>query len=118
MGSAGAASATYRKAVNEIADALGTDPTHTKYPSLDFDEAVDAIPEEMKKKALEWYERGIKRGMAHATDLMASGDISVSDGVVTAPATIKLKVRTKFKGEDWESRQVLVNCGEIGFKAE
>lgn len=116
--SAGAAPATYRKAVNGIADALGKDPVHSKYPGSDFEDALDSIPEELKKKALEWYERGIKRGMAHATDLMASGDIKIADGVVTAPVKMKLKVRTRFQGEDWVSREVTIKSVDIGFKTE
>jgi hypothetical protein len=36
----GAASATYRKAVNRIAETLHQEPSHSKYPELDFDIAI------------------------------------------------------------------------------
>jgi hypothetical protein len=78
----GAASATYRKAVNGIASAVGLPPSHSKYPSEDFEAALESIPDALKEKALEWYIRGIKQGMAKATDLMAEGTIYVQDGTV------------------------------------
>lgn len=112
----GAASATYRKAVNGIAEVLDKDPNHSRYPSLDFEEALADIPDAMKKKAIEWYVRGIKRGMAKATDLMADGDIYIEKGTVNAPNTINVKVRTKFQGSPWESLKVKVKSNEIGFK--
>ncbi|MDQ6974257.1 MAG: hypothetical protein Q9M10_05185 [Mariprofundaceae bacterium] len=112
----GAASATYRKAVNKIANVLDKDPNHSRYPSLDFDEALADIPDAMKEKAVEWYVRGIKRGMAKATDLMAKGDIYIEKDTVIAPDNISVNVRIKFKGGDWESLQVMVKSKEIGFK--
>ncbi|MFZ6780421.1 hypothetical protein ACO0LD_26625 [Undibacterium sp. Ji83W] len=111
-----AASATYRKAVNDIAEALDQEPSHSMYPSLDFETAIEGIPEAIKEKAIEWYIRGIKRGMAKATDLMAEGTIYIQDDIVRAPANIKLKVRTKLKGQDWEQRSVIVRSTEIGFE--
>lgn len=52
--SVGAASATYRKAVNGIANAIKTDPRHTKYPSEDFQDMLDEIPEAMCERAFQW----------------------------------------------------------------
>jgi len=52
-----AAAATYRKAVNGIAEALDKEPTNSKYPSLDFEAAPEGIPEAIKKKARSTYER-------------------------------------------------------------
>ncbi|CAJ3456006.1 Uncharacterised protein [Burkholderia pseudomallei] len=116
--SAGASSATYRKVVNALAEkVLDQDPRHTRYPSQDFELLLDEIPEAMKAKALEWYERGIKRGMARATDLMASGKITLENGTVYAPAEIQVRVKTKFRGEEWESREFTVDAEEIGFKS-
>jgi hypothetical protein len=112
----GAASATYRKAVNGIAEALDLEPSHSKYPSSDFEAALEAIPDAMKEQAIEWYIRGIKRGMAKATDLMAEGKIYVQDGSVCAPAKIELKVRTKLRGGEWDRHAVKVLATEIGFE--
>jgi hypothetical protein len=98
--SVGAASATYRKAVNGIADAIKTDPRHTKYPSDDFQDMLDEIPEAMREKALQWYERGIKRGMRVATDLMAEGEIYKEGDIVHAPNSMKVKSKIKMSGEE------------------
>lgn len=113
---AGAASATYRKAVNGIADALKQEASHSKYPSLDFDVALESIPEALKEKAIEWYIRGIKRGLEKATDLMASNEIYSENGFVYAPQKIKVNVKTKFAGGNWESHEMIVKSSEIGFK--
>ena len=111
-----ASSATYRKAVNGLAEALDQEPNHSSRPSLDFEAALEGIPEAIKQKAIEWYVRGIKRGMAKATDLMAEKKIYVQDGTVYAPKTIKVKVRTKFSSGEWEQREVVVQSHEIGFE--
>jgi hypothetical protein len=111
-----ASSATYRKAVNGIAEALDQEPSHSSRPSLDFEDALEGIPEAIKQKAIEWYVRGIKRGMAKATDLMAEQKIYVQDGTVYAPKKIKVKVRTKLSGGEWERREVVVQSHEIGFE--
>jgi hypothetical protein len=110
-----AASATYRKAVNGITKATKQKPNHSRYPSLDLEEALESIPEAMKQKAIEWYIRGIKRGMAKATDLMAEQVIYFKDAAVYAPQKINISVRTKFKGEDWERHELDVESSEIGF---
>ena len=71
-----ASSKTYRKTVNGIAEALDQEPNHSSRPSLDFETALEGIPEAIKQKAIEWYVRGIKRGMAKATDLMAEQNVT------------------------------------------
>jgi hypothetical protein len=111
-----AASATYRKAVNGIAEALDQEPNHSRHPSLDFEAALEGIPDAIKQKAIEWYIRGIKRGMAKATDLMAEQKIYVREGTVYAPKTIKVKVRTKLSGSEWERQEIVVQAREIGFE--
>jgi hypothetical protein len=113
---AAAASATYRKAVNGIAEALDHEPAHSKYPSLDFEAALAGIPDEVKRKALEWYERGIRRGMAKATDLMAEGKIYLEQGTVYAPRKLKVRVRTRVGGGEWESHELSIKSQEIGFE--
>ena len=113
----GAASATYRKAVNGIAEALDVEPSHSRYPSLDFEAALETIPEAIREQAIEWYIRGIKRGMAKATDLMAEGKIYVhEDGTLRAPAKMEVKVRTRLRGEEWERHALNVKATEIGFE--
>ncbi len=113
-----ASSATYRKAVNSISNAIDTQHSHSKYPSQDLLDIVDEIPEAMKEKALEWYERGIKRGLSKATDMMAEGKIYKDGDFVVAPSVFNIKVRTKFKGDKWEQRTVVVEASEIGFERQ
>ena len=110
-----ASSATLRKAVNGISEATGKKPVHTRYPSLDFDAALADIPDAMKTMAIEWYIRGIKRGMAKATDLMLEGSIYKEAEIIHAPPVIKLNVRIKFKGEEWKSLPLRIKSKEIGF---
>lgn len=113
----GASSATYRKAVNSIAEVFDLEPSHSRYPSFDLEAAIEAIPDAMKEQAIEWYIRGIKRGMAKATDLMAEGNIYVQeDGTVRAPAKMEVKVRTKVRGGDWDRHAIKVSATEIGFE--
>ena len=112
----GAASATYRKVVNGIAEILDQEPNHSRYPSLDFEAVLAEIPDTIKAKAIEWYIRGIKRGMAKATDLMAENEIYIEDGKVCAPNNISVNVRTKFSGGEWKSLKVKISAKEIGFE--
>ncbi|MFZ1871750.1 MAG: hypothetical protein WAU54_02990 [Chania sp.] len=111
----GAISATYRIAVKKVAGALGKEAQHTNSPKIDLDEIVADIPDTMKEKAIEWYLRGIKRGMTKATDLMLTGKIYMQGGTVIAPNTITVKVRTRFKDEEWSSRSFKIKASDIGF---
>lgn len=112
----GASSATYRKAVNKLAKKLKRQPSHSKYPSSDFEEIVEyTVSEVMKEKALQWYEMGIKRGMAKATDMMLFGKIYKKNEEVFAPDEFTIKVKTRFSGEDWERHEFLIKSEDIGF---
>ena len=112
----GAASATYRKVANCIAEILDQEPYRSRYPSLDFEAALADIPDALKTKAIEWYIRGIKRGLAKATDLMAEKAIYVEDGNVFAPKIMTIKVRTRVSGGEWEPLKVQISAKEIGFE--
>ncbi|WLV39299.1 hypothetical protein [Morganella morganii] len=111
----GAVCATYRIAHKKVAVALGKEAQHTGSPKMDLDEIVADIPEAQKEKALEWYLRGIKRGMKKATDLMLEGEIYAEDGMVFAPDTMTVKVKTRFKNEEWSSREFKIEASDIGF---
>lgn len=105
-----------RKAVTGIAGAVGREPVHTQFPSVDLDLALETIPEAMREKAMEWYIRGIKRGMAKATQMMADGEITMEGDTVVAPAKMKVRVRTRHAGGDWEKHEITVKADEIGFE--
>jgi hypothetical protein len=112
---AGLAPAAKRNAVKDLAAALGKNPRHTRSPNDDFDALLDEIPKELRKKALNWYERGIRRGMTIATDMMADGRITFDGEYVRAPKTLNAKVRTKFAKGDWEDHKFKISATDIGF---
>jgi hypothetical protein len=111
-----AASATYRKAVTGIATAVNKTPLHSRYPSVDLNVALQGIPVAMREKALEWYVRGIKRGMAKATDLMVEKKIYLKGDEVCAPATMAVNVQVKFSDTKWKPLKLKVRARDIGFK--
>ncbi len=111
-----AASATYRKATNEVAKHLKVKPTHTKIPGDDFKEITEMIPEKIKEKAIKWYEMGIKRGFINATDMMLNRKINLKGKKLYCPKKFDLKVKTKFSGEDWQKRNFIIKAKDIGFK--
>lgn len=112
---AGAASAAYRNANKKLAKAVGVDPMSGPRPSADFEMILEAIPDAMREKALEWYERGIRRGIAYATDRMADGTIQLDDdGSVIAPDVLTVKVWTRIKGKK-EHHVLEVEAEEVGF---
>lgn len=113
---AAAASASKRKSVTKLAEALEMAPIHTESPSEDFEFFLEKIPEKMKKKALHWYLNGIRRGMKIATDKMANEEITFDGTHVLAPSLIKTKVKFRVKGSDWDSRVVKIKATEIGFE--
>jgi hypothetical protein len=110
-----AASATYRKATNEVAKHLKVDPEHTKIPSDDFQEITEMIPEKIKEKALKWYKMGIKRGFVKATDMMLDGKIHQKGKTLYGPNKFDIRVRTKFAGGNWVKRRFTIKAKDIGF---
>jgi hypothetical protein len=113
---AGAASATYRKAVNKIADALQIEPLHTRYPSEDLDVYVDQIDEKSKERALKMYRKGLKRGFINACDAILKGDLEMKDNTLYAPKKVMISVKITFKGERAKSEKFVFTAKELGFK--
>ena len=111
-----AASATYRKATNLVAKKLKVDPDHSEYPSDDFKELTELIPDKIKKKALKWYRMGIRRGFIKATDMMLDEKIYFEKDAVYCPDSFEVKVKTKFSGEKWVRRKIAIKAKDIGFK--
>jgi hypothetical protein len=87
--SAGAASATYRKAKAAIVESLGVDLPNTKYPSEDFQNAVDLIDE----KIVNAYKLGLKRGLRQVIAWIADGTISFKDGDFKVNTDLKIEIR-------------------------
>ncbi len=111
-----AASKTYRKVNKLLSKAVGVRVVHSKYPSDDFQNLLDQVDENMKTMALNWYERGIKRGISFATDCVLDGTIVKSRGSITAPNILPVKVRTRFKDENWHRRTFKIKAEDVGFK--
>jgi hypothetical protein len=110
-----ASSATYRKATNEVAKKLKVKPEHTEYPSDDFLTVSELIPDKIKEAALKWYMMGIKRGFREATDMMIDEVFHLKASTLYGPKNIEFKVKTKFAGEKWTSREIKIDPEDIGF---
>ena len=117
MSPTAASSATYRKATNRVARTLGEEPEHTQYPSEDFEAITDLIDPKSRERALEWYERGIRRGLIQACNAMLRGDLELNDKTLYCPADgITASVRVKFRGERWTQEEFAFTAEELGFK--
>lgn len=112
----GASSATYRKAVNKISDVLNLDPHHTKYPSEDFESAIELIDEESRKRALKWYKRGLRRGFEEACDAVVNGDLELKGDTLYCPSKVVISVRVKFRGMEAKDKEFEFTADELGFK--
>jgi hypothetical protein len=111
-----AASKTYRKATTEVARRLlKSKPSHTKYPSEDFQEVLGLAEAKMEEKELEWYRRGLVRGLTKTTDWLLDGTISYKGDHLEAPQELEINVRIRLSGKGWESRQFTIKASEIGF---
>jgi hypothetical protein len=99
-----------------VAKKLRIDPQHGKYPSDDFKEIIELIPEEIRKKAVKWYKMGIKRGFAKATDMMLDGEIYKKGNTVYCPNRFEIRVKTKFSSEPWVKRKIEIKADDIGFE--
>jgi hypothetical protein len=112
----GAASATYRKVVNKIAKTLRVPPKHTRHPREDFDAVTDLIDNRAKKRALQWYERGIRRGFIEACDAFVDGQLKLKAGTLYSPSKLVISVEFKFHGESWQEREFRFKAEDLGFK--
>ncbi|MBF6616657.1 MAG: hypothetical protein ITG07_08030 [Candidimonas sp.] len=113
---AGAASAAYRNVNKKLAKTVGIAATHSARPSVDFEQILDGIPPAMREMALEWYKRGIKRGIAFATDRVVDGTFQFNeDNELESPEEIIVRVRTKFTGEEWKRHEIAITPEDVGF---
>lgn len=112
----GAASATYRKVVNKVAQALRVDPNHTRYPSEDLESITDLIDEKSKERALQWYRRGLRRGFEEACDAIAEGKLELKNGSLYCPNEVVISVRIKFKDTPRVEKEFVFSADELGFK--
>jgi hypothetical protein len=112
-----ASSKSLRKATRKVAEAL-TDgpPPVTPKPSADFDDVLDLARESSDRRALEWYRRGLVRGIAQATDWLINGTIDFDDGVLTANAKFTVKRPIKLKGRPRTTKTFNIKSSEVGFK--
>ncbi|PSB27087.1 hypothetical protein C7B70_23150 [Chlorogloea sp. CCALA 695] len=84
-----AASATYRKAKAAVVESLGVDLPNTKYPSEDFQNAVDLIDE----KILNVYKQGLRRGLRQVIAWIANGTISFQNGGFKVNTDLKIEIK-------------------------
>ena len=110
------ASATYRKAVNKISDALRINPQHTKYPSEDLETNSELIDGQSKERAMEWYRRGLRRGFINACDAILEGNLELKNSTLYSPEKIVISVRARFKGNKKQDKEFTFSSEELGFK--
>ena len=113
---AGASSATYRKAVNKVAEVLRIDPNHTRYPSEDFEAISDVIDEKSRERALEWYRRGLRRGFEEACDAIVDGELEFKNKTLYCPSEVVISVRVKFRGIPRQEKEFTFSADDLGFK--
>ena len=110
-----ASSKTYRVAVKKLAKTIGVRPSHSRYPRDDFEDLLDEVDERSKKRAMKWYERGIKRGISFATDQVLDGTFHLAGKTLTAPKQFTVSVRFKFSRETWRKRSFTIKAKDVGF---
>jgi hypothetical protein len=112
-----ASSATYRTAVNKVARSLREPAEHGPYPSEDFEAITDLIDPKSRERALEWYKRGIRRGLIQACNAMLRGELELKGSTLYCPADgLAVSVRVKFIGEPWEQQKFEFPADELDFK--
>src|ERR1035437_8581358 len=108
-----AASATYRKATNVVAQRLKVKADHTEFPKEDFFRHVGLIEPKSRARAMKFYDLGVRRGVKKATDWFADGTIKYQDHNVVAPATLTLKSKIKFSGSKWQPHRSEEHTSEL-----
>jgi hypothetical protein len=113
---AAAASATYRKATNSLAEKLGVEPKHTQSPSEDFEKILSELDESSSQIARRFYRLGLFRGLRKATDWVVDGTLEYKDGALIAPESLHVKVRVKMPNEEWKKKRFVFSAKKLGFE--
>ena len=124
-----ASSRTYRKVVNQLSYAIGQEPEHTNFPREDFEGLVGEIAElanqaerfdqsVVRRRLINWYKRGIRRGYITACDalIQPEGELSLKEDTLffnTASTTIQ--VRMKIDGE-WIRKEFQFSSKDLEFE--
>lgn len=124
-GGAEASSKTYRKVVDQLSEAIGWEPEHTKYPSEDFQNLVDAIvevadPHAVRRRLIAWYKKGIRRGYITACNALIrpDGELSLKDDTLFCnKAQVTVQVRMKIDGE-WTKKKFRFSSKDLEFEDE
>jgi len=110
------ACATYRKAIKIIAAILRVRLKQTSFPSEDFEAVADLIDEKSKERALQWYERGIRRGFIEACDALLDGKLELRDGTLYSPNKVEVSIRFRFHGQPWQRRKFEFRAENLEFE--
>lgn len=91
-----ASSRTLRKVNRRLAEAIGVELNHTRYPSDDFEDTLEKLSRSTDKKALQYFKQGLIAGLTNAGDFLVDKTIRKNgrywevDPVVTVHAEITL----------------------------
>ena len=113
---AGAASKTYRYAVNKLAETIGVEASHTRYPRDDFEDMLGQVDDQTVEKAIKWYKVGIRRGMTKVIELLLSQKLKSDGEIIIAPSVLSVKTFVRFKGHPRRICVCNVKATELGFK--
>ena len=126
---AAASSKTYRKVVNQLSEAIGQEPEHTNSPLEDFEGLVGEIAEladqaerfdqrAVRKRLINWYKRGIRRGYITACDALIrpEGELSLKeDTLFFNAASTTIRVRMKIDGK-WIRKKFQFSSEDLEFE--
>lgn len=117
-----ASSKIYRKVNNDLADALGLEPGHTKSPSDDFARLVEQVSSspgiderELSTLAKRFYQMGVRRGLIHATDLMTEGHFFMKGGACCAEGDTTLVIRVRMPDGNRVRLNLEFQASDLGF---
>ena len=110
-----AASATYRKATQAVADSIGIEAEHSKWPSEDFEQIIESLEGNTQKLALKFYRLGLRRGLIKATDWVVDGPLNYKAGTLYAPNELEVKIRVRLPNNVWKKKRFKFKHKELGF---
>ena len=90
-------------------------PVHSGYPSRDVHDAIDLAGERSDDRALEWYRRGVIRGIISATDWLVDDTITMKGKTLTLKGKMTVGVRVKMNGK-WKPVRLTILPEDVGFK--
>jgi hypothetical protein len=97
-----ASSKTYQKVNRKLAKVAGVPMKHSRFPSEDFEVMTDLLKDRSKERALQYYERALRRGFIEACDALLDGRLELRNGELYCRRK-KVVISRKFRFSDRSS---------------